>query len=74
METLYSATETVAVVFCALRRGSLIALLFAVVETWRLQWRRRRVAVGGGARLAAYRSFNIPISGIRTQSGRLFSS
>jgi signal transduction histidine kinase len=38
----------------AVAAGSMVALVFAVVEAWRLAWRHRRVAAAGGARLAGY--------------------
>jgi hypothetical protein len=38
----------------AVAAGSMVALIFAVVEAWRIAWHHRRLAATGGARLAMY--------------------
>ena len=38
----------------AVAAGSMVALIFNVVEAWRIAWRHRRLAATGGVRLASY--------------------
>ncbi len=43
----------------AVAAGSMVALAFAVVEGWRIAWRRRRAAATGSARVVTYAAVHL---------------